>query len=39
MKLEHIFKSNTIKNVIDIIEKMLKSFAITEKIIFNKLQI
>ena len=39
MKLKHIFKNNIIKNVINIIKEMLESFAITEKIIFNKLQI
>ena len=39
MKLKHIFESNTIKDVINIIEEMLESFTITEKIIFDKLQI
>ena len=37
MKLKQIFKSNIIENVIDIIKEMLKSFTITEKVIFNKL--
>ena len=39
MKLKHIFKNNIIKNVINIIKKMLESFAVIKKIIFNKLQI
>ena len=39
MKLEHILKSNTIEDVINIIKEMLGSFAATEKVILNKLQI
>ena len=39
MKLEHILKSNTIKDVINIIKEMLKSSAAIEKVILNKLQI
>ena len=39
MKLEHIFKSNTIKDVTDTIKEMLESFTVTEKVISNKLQI
>ena len=37
MKLEHIFKNNTIEDVINIIKEMLESFTVIEKIIFNKL--
>ena len=37
MKLKHILENNTIKNVINIIKEMLKSFTIIKKIIFNKL--
>ena len=39
MKLEHILKSNIIKDVINIIKEMLESFTVTEKVIFDKLQI
>ena len=37
MKLKHILKNNIIKNVTNIIKKMLKNFVIIEKVIFNKL--
>ena len=39
MKLEHILKSNIIKDVTNIIKEMLESSTAIEKVISDKLQI